>query len=143
MQPGDAFVLNAPYNGGTHLPDITVVKPIFDETTGKRIFYVASRGHHSDIGGIVPGSAPANSTTIDEEGLVLDNELLVREGTFLDEKIRNMLLSGQWPARKPEQNIADLKAQVARGAQPGNDHHQNGSFPRDPFNDETERRWWR
>tara|TARA_B100001741_G_scaffold42895_1_gene31017 strand:+ start:368 stop:3976 length:3609 start_codon:yes stop_codon:yes gene_type:complete len=119
MQPGDAFVLNAPYNGGTHLPDITVVKPIFDETTGNRIFYVASRGHHSDIGGIVPGSAPANSTTIDEEGLVLDNELLVREGTFLDEKIRNMLLSGQWPARKPEQNIADLKAQVAaceRGA---------------------------
>ena len=70
MSPGDAYVLNAPYNGGTHLPDVTVVKPIFDETTQERIFYVAARGHHSDIGGIVPGSAPADSTTIDQEGLV-------------------------------------------------------------------------
>ena len=119
MEPGDAYVLNAPYNGGTHLPDITVVKPIFDETTGERIFYVASRGHHSDIGGIVPGSAPADSTTIDEEGLVLDNVLLVQGGRFLEPEIRNLLTAGPWPARNPDQNIADLKAQVAaceRGA---------------------------
>ena len=119
MEPGDAYVLNAPYNGGTHLPDITVVKPIFDETTGERIFYVASRGHHSDIGGIVPGSAPADSTTIDEEGLVLDNVPLVQGGRFLEQEIRNLLTAGPWPARNPDQNIADLKAQVAaceRGA---------------------------
>ncbi len=119
METGDAYVLNAPYNGGTHLPDITVVKPIFDETTGERIFYVASRGHHSDIGGIVPGSAPADSTTIDEEGLVLDNVLLVQGGRFLEQEIRNLLTAGPWPARNPDQNVADLKAQVAaceRGA---------------------------
>ena len=119
MQPGDAYVLNDPYNGGTHLPDITVVKPIFDENTGQRIFYVASRGHHSDIGGIVPGSAPADSTTIDEEGLVLDNVLLVQGGRFLEHEIRNLLTTGPWPARNPDQNVADLKAQVAaceRGA---------------------------
>lgn len=119
MQPGDAYVLNDPYNGGTHLPDITVVKPIFDENTGQRIFYVASRGHHSDIGGIVPGSAPADSTTIEEEGLVLDNVLLVQGGRFLEHEIRNLLTTGPWPARNPDQNVADLKAQVAaceRGA---------------------------
>jgi len=119
MEPGDAYVLNAPYNGGTHLPDITVVKPIFDEITGDRIFYVAARGHHSDIGGIVPGSAPADSTTIDEEGLVLDNVLLVQRGRFLEQEIRDLLTGGPWPARNPDQNIADLKAQVAaceRGA---------------------------
>ncbi|MED5293292.1 MAG: hydantoinase/oxoprolinase family protein, partial [Actinomycetota bacterium] len=86
MEPGDAYVLNAPYNGGTHLPDITVVKPIFDAITGERIFYVAARGHHSDIGGIVPGSAPADSTTIDEEGLVLDNVLLVQRNRFLEQE---------------------------------------------------------
>ena len=119
MSPGDAYVLNAPYNGGTHLPDITVVKPIFDETTQERIFYVAARGHHSDIGGIVPGSAPADSTTIDQEGLVLDNVLLVQDDRFLEDEIRNILIGGPWPARNPDQNIADLKAQVAaceRGA---------------------------
>ena len=119
MSPGDAYVLNAPYNGGTHLPDITVVKPIFDETTQERIFYVAARGHHSDIGGIVPGSAPADSTTIDQEGLVLDNVLLVQDDRFLEKEIRNILTRGPWPARNPDQNIADLKAQVAaceRGA---------------------------
>ncbi|MDP6863421.1 MAG: hydantoinase/oxoprolinase family protein, partial [Acidimicrobiales bacterium] len=119
MEPGDAYVLNAPYNGGTHLPDITVVKPIFDAITGERIFYVAARGHHSDIGGIVPGSAPADSTTIDEEGLVLDNVLLVQRNRFLEQEIRELLTGGPWPARNPDQNVADLKAQVAaceRGA---------------------------
>ena len=119
MELGDVYVLNAPYNGGTHLPDITVVKPIFHEVTGERIFYVAARGHHSDIGGIVPGSAPADSTTIDQEGLVLDNVLLVQGGRFLEQETRELLIEGPWPARNPDQNIADLKAQVAaceRGA---------------------------
>jgi len=119
MDPGDAYVLNAPYNGGTHLPDITVVKPVFDDATGNRIFYVAARGHHSDIGGVVPGSAPADSTTIEEEGLVLDNVLLVKGGRFLEQEINDLLTSGPWPARNPTQNVADLKAQVAaceRGA---------------------------
>jgi 5-oxoprolinase (ATP-hydrolysing) len=119
MAPGDVFVLNNPYNGGTHLPDVTVVRPVFDAAGRERIFYVASRGHHADIGGCVPGSAPADSTTIDEEGLVLDNLQIVTEGRFLEDKVRGVLDSGPWPARNPDQNIADLRAQVAaceRGA---------------------------
>ena len=119
MAPGDVFVLNNPYNGGTHLPDVTVVRPVFEAAGGERIFYVASRGHHADIGGCVPGSAPADSTTIDEEGLVLDNLQIVTEGRFLEDKVRDVLASGPWPARNPDQNIADLRAQVAaceRGA---------------------------
>jgi 5-oxoprolinase (ATP-hydrolysing) len=113
MAPGDAYVLNAPYNGGTHLPDVTVVKPFFDSATGDRIFYVAARGHHADIGGTVPGSAPADSTSIEEEGLVLDNVKLVEQGRFLEPEIRELLASGQWPARNIDYNVADLKAQVA------------------------------
>ncbi|MDG2114070.1 MAG: hydantoinase B/oxoprolinase family protein, partial [Actinomycetota bacterium] len=113
MAPGDAYVLNAPYNGGTHLPDVTVVKPVFDDVTGDRIFYVAARGHHADIGGMVPGSAPADSTTIDQEGLVFDNVLLVKAGRFLEDELRALLASGPWPARNPDYNVADLKAQVA------------------------------
>ena len=119
MSPGDVYVLNNPYNGGTHLPDVTVVRPVFDASGTDRIFYVASRGHHADIGGCVPGSAPADSTTIDEEGIVLDNLRIVAGGRFLETKVRDVLASGPWPARNPDQNIADLRAQIAaceRGA---------------------------
>ncbi|MEM7340169.1 MAG: hydantoinase B/oxoprolinase family protein [Actinomycetota bacterium] len=111
MRPGDIYVLNAPYNGGTHLPDITVIKPVFDE--GRIIFYVASRGHHADVGGMTPGSSPADSTSVEQEGVLLDNDLLVAEGVFLEREIHTLLTSGPYPARNPEQNIADLKAQVA------------------------------
>ena len=113
MEPGQVYVMNAPYNGGTHLPDITVIKPVFDDAGAEVIFYVASRGHHADVGGTVPGSAPANSTSVDEEGVLLDNELLVSEGRFRDDHIHRLLTSGAHPARNPAQNIADLKAQVA------------------------------
>ncbi|HJP16077.1 MAG TPA: hydantoinase B/oxoprolinase family protein, partial [Acidimicrobiales bacterium] len=113
MTPGDVYVMNAPYNGGTHLPDITVIKPVFDDEEKTIIFYVASRGHHADVGGRVPGSAPADSTTVDEEGVLLDNVLLVSDGRFLYDRIHGLLTGGQWPARNAEQNIADLQAQVA------------------------------
>ena len=113
MAPGDAYVMNAPYNGGTHLPDITVIKPVFDEAEESVIFYVASRGHHADIGGRTPGSAPADSTTVDEEGILIDNFILVSAGRFQEQALRDLLAGGPYPARSPEQNIADLKAQVA------------------------------
>jgi 5-oxoprolinase (ATP-hydrolysing) len=112
MGPGDVFVMNAPYNGGTHLPDITVIKPIFGEN-GARLFYVASRGHHADVGGTVPGSAPAGSTTVEEEGVLLDNVKLVEHDCFLETEIRALLTAGPHPARNPDQNVADLQAQVA------------------------------
>ncbi|MEZ5589498.1 MAG: hydantoinase B/oxoprolinase family protein [Gammaproteobacteria bacterium] len=120
MQPGDAYVLNAPYNGGTHLPDITVIKPVFDAAGERVIFYVASRGHHADIGGMTPGSAPADSTTVEQEGVLIDNFKLVARGRFLESEMRALLASGPYPARNPDYNIADLKAQVAaceKGAQ--------------------------
>ncbi len=113
MSPGDVYVMNAPYNGGTHLPDITVIKPVFDDDDTDVVFYVASRGHHADVGGSVPGSAPADSTTVDEEGVLIDNFLLVSGGRFLEQEIRELLGSGRWPARNPDHNVADLKAQVA------------------------------
>ncbi len=120
MMPGDAFLINAPYNGGTHLPDITLIKPIYDEQEEEVIFYVATRGHHADIGGTVPGSTPAYSKHIKEEGILIDNFTLVSKGVFLEEEIYNLLSSGDFPARNIKQNIADLKAQVAsaeKGAQ--------------------------
>ncbi|MGI9625179.1 MAG: hydantoinase B/oxoprolinase family protein [Acidimicrobiales bacterium] len=109
---GDVYVTNAPYNGGTHLPDVTVVKPIFG-ATGAPIFYVAARGHHADIGGTVPGSAPADSTTVEEEGVLLDNVLLVSADEFRHDHISSLLTQATYPARNPKQNIADLQAQVA------------------------------
>jgi 5-oxoprolinase (ATP-hydrolysing) len=112
INAGDAYILNAPYNGGTHLPDVTIVKPIFS-VEGKLLFYVASRGHHTDIGGTVPGSAPANSTSIEEEGVLIDNFLLVEDNNFREDEIYNVLTAGKWPSRNPAMNIADFKAQLA------------------------------
>jgi 5-oxoprolinase (ATP-hydrolysing) len=114
MRPGDIYVLNDPYNGGTHLPDVTVVTPVYlDSTDAKPSFYVASRGHHADIGGSTPGSMPPFSRTIDEEGVLLDNFLLVRDGTMREAELRARLAAGDYPSRNPEQNIADLRAQIA------------------------------
>jgi len=161
LQPGDVFVLNAPYNGGTHLPDITVVTPVFaqeaqadsslatptssaprDEDLNKNphpeeapqkgphpeeratrasrgtssndvLFWVASRGHHADIGGTTPGSMPASSRTVEEEGVLIDDVVLVERGRFLETELRALLGSGKYPARNPDQNVADLRAQIA------------------------------
>ncbi|KAB7738899.1 5-oxoprolinase [Parvibaculum sedimenti] len=113
MGPGDVFVLNAPYNGGTHLPDVTVVTPVYDKVGGERLFYVAARGHHADIGGISPGSMPAHSRTVEEEGVLIDNFRLVERGRFREAEMRALLSLGAYPARNPDQNIADLRAQIA------------------------------
>ncbi|MDF2765814.1 MAG: 5-oxoprolinase [Rhodospirillales bacterium] len=113
MRPGDTYVLNAPYNGGTHLPDITVVTPVFSEDGRALLFYVASRGHHADVGGITPGSMPPDSRSVEEEGVLLDAVPLVSQGRFLEAEIAAILGSGPYPARNIAQNIADLRAQVA------------------------------
>ena len=114
LRRGDVYVLNDPYHGGTHLPDVTVVTPVFlDEAPQAPSFFVASRGHHADIGGITPGSMPPFSRRIDEEGVLLDNLLLVRDGVWREQALRERLGSGPWPARNPEQNLADLRAQIA------------------------------
>lgn len=114
IQPGDIYALNAPYEGGTHLPDVTVIMPVFaqDEPATPR-WFVAARGHHADIGGISPGSMPPSSRSVEEEGILLDNVLIGEAGTFLESDLRALLSSGPWPARNVDQNIADLKAQVA------------------------------
>ncbi|GGC38542.1 5-oxoprolinase [Novosphingobium marinum] len=122
MLPGDAYVLNAPYDGGTHLPDITVVMPVFAcDDDAVPAWFVAARGHHADVGGISPGSMPPVSGTLDEEGVVIDNELLVDRGEFLEHRIRVLLGSGRWPARNVDQNVADLQAQVAACARGANE----------------------
>ena len=111
IRPGDVYAINAPYNGGTHLPDITVCTPVFD---GRKIlFWVAARGHHADVGGISPGSMSPNATTIAQEGVYIDNFKLVDRGRFRLKEILALLTGGDYPARNPVQNIADLKAQVA------------------------------
>ncbi|MGC8536473.1 MAG: hydantoinase B/oxoprolinase family protein [Rhizomicrobium sp.] len=118
MGDGDMFVTNAPYDGGTHLPDITVVAPVFID--GERAFFVAARGHHADIGGISPGSMPPFSQSIDEEGVLFDGELMIHQGRFEESRVRAILSTAPVAARNPDQNIADLKAQAAsctKGAQ--------------------------
>ncbi len=113
MRPGNVYVLNAPYNGGTHLPDVTVVTPVFDEIGEKLLFYVGSRGHHADIGGRTPGSSPPDSQHIEEEGVLIDDFLLVEEGRLREKETRELLLSGKYPCRNVNQNMADLAAQIA------------------------------
>ena len=122
MRPGDVYALNAPYQGGTHLPDITVIMPVFvpeSSGDGPPAFFVAARGHHADIGGTSPGSMPPDSVSIEQEGVILDNILIVEDGRMRDAELRALLGSGPWPSRNVDQNIADLTAQVAacaRGA---------------------------
>ena len=111
--PGDVFVLNAPFNGGTHLPDVTVITPVFDEAGKKIIFFVASRGHHADIGGTTPGSGPPDSKHIEEEGVLIDNFKMFDKGVFKEKEMKNILASGKYPCRNIEHNMADLAAQVA------------------------------
>ena len=113
MKPGDVYVLNAPYNGGTHLPDITVITPVFADDGATLLFYVGSRGHHADVGGITPGSMPPYSRTVDEEGVLIDNVVLVDGGRFREQAIRDLLGGGAYPARNIDQNLADLRAQIA------------------------------
>jgi 5-oxoprolinase (ATP-hydrolysing) len=113
LRPGEAFALNSPYAGGTHLPDITVVMPVFAGDTAEPAYFVAARGHHADVGGIQPGSMPPFSRSIDEEGVMLDALPIMRGGVFLEAATRAALTTGRWPARAPDRNLADLKAQIA------------------------------
>jgi len=116
MRPGDVYVLNDPYHGGTHLPDVTVVTPVFGEDGGQILFFVASRGHHAEIGGITPGSMPAFSTRVEEEGVLIDNWLLVRDGRLREAETLGLLASAAYPSRNPRVNLADLRAQIAANA---------------------------
>ncbi len=119
IRRGDAYALNAPYRGGTHLPDITVIIPVFADDGDAPVFFVAARGHHADVGGITPGSMPPESRSVEEEGVLLDDVLVVDEGRFLEAELRAVFASGPYPARNIDQNIADLAAQLAactRGA---------------------------
>jgi 5-oxoprolinase (ATP-hydrolysing) len=114
IRRGDAYVLNDPYRGGTHLPDITVIVPVFyDDADASPSAFVAARGHHADVGGITPGSMPPGSRTIEEEGVLIDNALLVDEGRLLEAETRALLASGPYPARNPDRNLSDLRAQLA------------------------------
>ncbi|MGH8129283.1 MAG: hydantoinase B/oxoprolinase family protein, partial [Steroidobacteraceae bacterium] len=116
LRRGRTWMLNAPYAGGTHLPDITVVSPVFVADDAAPAFFVASRAHHADIGGITPGSMPPASRTIEEEGVLFDNFLLLDGGRLRERELLDLLASGPWPARNPDQNVADLKAQLAANA---------------------------
>jgi len=113
LRPGDVYAVNDPYHGGTHLPDVTVVTPVFDDAGHDLRFLVASRGHHAEIGGITPGSMPAFSRTIDEEGVRFDNWLLVRDGRLREAETRALLTGAPHPSRDPDTNLADLRAQIA------------------------------
>ena len=113
IKPGDVYVINAPYNGGTHLPDITVCTPVFDDKKKSILFWVASRGHHADVGGISPGSMSPNATTIHEEGVLFDNFKVIDRGKFREKELYAALTGAKYPARNPLQNVNDLKAQIA------------------------------
>jgi 5-oxoprolinase (ATP-hydrolysing) len=113
IAPGDVYAINAPYNGGTHLPDITVCTPVFDDRKKNILFWVASRGHHADVGGISPGSMSPNATTIEQEGVYMDNFKLVDRGRFREAALMAALTGAKYPARNPVQNINDMKAQIA------------------------------
>jgi N-methylhydantoinase B len=113
FKAGNVYLSNNPYNGGTHLPDVTAITPVFDHSEQHILFYVASRGHQSDIGGITPGSMPPYSKTIDEEGILFDNFLLVQQDQFKENELREILSNNPYPARNPNQNIADFQAQIA------------------------------
>jgi 5-oxoprolinase (ATP-hydrolysing) len=113
IAPGDVYAINAPYNGGTHLPDITVCTPVFDAAGRDILFWVASRGHHADVGGISPGSMSPAATTIEEEGVYIDNFKLVDRGRFRERALYDLLTGGKYPARNPLQNVNDIKAQIA------------------------------
>jgi 5-oxoprolinase (ATP-hydrolysing) len=113
IRPDDSYLINAPYNGGTHIPDLTVCTPVFDGARRKILFWVASRGHHADIGGIAPGSMSPIATTIDEEGIYIDNFKLVDRGKFRERELYDLLTKARYPARNPLQNVNDLKAQIA------------------------------
>src|SRR5579872_5328388 len=120
IRPGDSYLINAPYNGGTHIPDLTVCTPVFDRAKKKMLFWVASRGHHADIGGIAPGSMSPVATSIEEEGIYIDNFKLVDRGKFRERELYELLTKARYPARNPLQNVNDLKAQIAaceKGAQ--------------------------
>ncbi len=120
LQPGDVVALNNPFNGGTHLPDVTVITPVFGPDQRHIRFFVGSRGHHADIGGITPGSTPPHSHTLEEEGVVIDDFLLVEAGRFRETEFRALLGGARYPARSPDVNVADIKAQIAaneRGVQ--------------------------
>ncbi len=114
IKPGDVFALNAPYNGGTHLPDITVVSPVFDDDGKDILFWSASRGHHADVGGSAPGSMTPLATTVDEEGVLIDNFKLVDQGEFREEALVELLTNHKYPVRNVHQNVADLKARSPR-----------------------------
>jgi 5-oxoprolinase (ATP-hydrolysing) len=113
MRPGDVFMLNDPYHGGTHLPDVTVITPVFNDAGNQILFYVGSRGHHADIGGTTPGSMPPDSAVVEEEGVLINNFKLVEVGRLREAETRALLSGAKYPARNPEQNLADLRAQIA------------------------------
>ncbi len=113
IRPGQVYALNDPYNGGTHLPDVTLITPVFDNSSGNILFFTGSRGHHADIGGRTPGSSPPDSTQIEDEGVLIDNFLLVENGRLREKEVRELLGSGKYPCRNINQNLADLAAQIA------------------------------
>jgi 5-oxoprolinase (ATP-hydrolysing) len=116
MRPGDVYAVNDPYHGGTHLPDVTVITPVFSASGDAILFFVAARGHHAEIGGITPGSMPAASRDVHEEGVLFDNWLLVSGGRFREAETRQLLTEARYPSRNPETNLADLRAQIAANA---------------------------